>query len=636
MLLNTDLHMADIESKMTRTQFIRNTLQTIRRVVADAAPHAFDNARFSMLPPRRQTDPSIPTSGLSNEPSQDLDTRPTYRLQNQASDHSGHDTINDYDDCGPLVKSSFHGKLNGWEAQIELVLKDIYLSIRNQRLPLSGGEDEQKPEAYHSTLSLSAATGSMLRRTNSILSKAGSETIPSRGRTSEGRLGSRWTSKGRSRPRLYAASLAHSRTSFDDDQSAISPSMSSIWSKHSLGKTSMSIASLASGHAGNEYQRSIGFANALSQAIIRTDSADDSREEALRTGPLLEDESIELEGAPWAKEGILKHKHHLESVDKKAKDRDWNECFAVIEKGWIRLFQFNTNSKSVRQRSQKMMGGGGVVGGGNWTETAQSFGHFLLRHTIASALPPPGYSKVRPHVWALSLPTGAVHLFQAGTPEIVKEFVSTANYWSARLSKEPLIGGVSNIEYGWSERVINLALLDESRSPSVVQASRPSMSQSIRTSFDQGSSRPKLPGDKVIISDWMPPTQSMTASQLLEVDQLRALQTYVANIEEELRKHSQLHYPISMAFTHRQSNHTKAKNNWERKSSYLLREIVKFSTYLESLQFAQKEMERVKAEKKLKEEEKKKLSDQAKGEAHELAAADPKVDSAVVQDTITA
>lgn len=619
---------------MTRTQFIRNTLPTIRRVVADAAPHAFENARFSILPPRRQTESGLPTSGLSIENTQNLDTRPTHRLQNQLSDHSGHDTINDYDDCGPLVKSSFQGKLNGWEAQIELVLKDIHLSIRNQRLPLSGGEDERKIEAYNSTLSLSAATGSMLRRTNSMLSKAGSENIPARGRISETRIGSRWTSKGRSRQRLYPASLAHSRTSFDDDQSAISPSMLSMWSKPSLGKTSMSINSLASGYPGAEYQRSIGFANALSQAITRTDSADESSEEFLRAGPLLEDESIELEGAPWAKEGILKHKHHLESVDKKAKDRNWNECFAVIEKGWIRLFQFNMNSKSVRQRSRKMIGGGGVVGGGNWTETAQSFGHFLLRHTIASALPPPGYSKARPHVWALSLPTGAVHLFQAGTPEIVREFVSTANYWSARLSKEPLVGGVSNIEYGWSERVINPALMDEPRSPSISQGRRPSMSQSIRTSFDQGSSRLRLPGDRVIISDWIPPTQSMTASQLLEVDQLRALQLYVANINEELRKHNQLQHLMSLAFTNRQSNHTKAMNNWEAKSSYLLREIVKFSTYLESLQFAQHEMERVKADKRLKEEQKEKAH--AQGQVHELAGSDPQGDSGIVQDGLTA
>merc|ERR1711939_1021666 len=180
-----------------------------------------------------------------------------------------------------------------------------------------------------------------------------------------------------------------------------------------------------------------------------------------RVAPLLEDESLELHGAPWAKEGIVKHKHHLEALDKKAKDRNWSEVFAVIEKGYMSLFSFS--SKSIRNKN-KSKTAGSVVGGGNWQENAHSLGSFLLRQTIASTLPPPGYSKTRPHVWALSLPSGAVHLFQVGTPEIAKEFMTSANYWSARLSKEPLSGGVSNIEYGWSDQVINPAVLERTES----------------------------------------------------------------------------------------------------------------------------------------------------------------------------
>lgn len=40
-------------------------------------------------------------------------------------------------------------------------------------------------------------------------------------------------------------------------------------------------------------------------------------------------------------------------------------------------------------------------------------------------------------------------LFQAGTDDLVLEWVSTCNYWSARQSRQPLAGGVSNMEYGW-------------------------------------------------------------------------------------------------------------------------------------------------------------------------------------------
>ena len=50
-------------------------------------------------------------------------------------------------------------------------------------------------------------------------------------------------------------------------------------------------------------------------------------------------------------------------------------------------------------------------------------------------------------------------------------------------------------------------------------------------------------------------------------------------------------------FTPRHANHNKAMANWERKSSYLLREIVKFRTYIDCLNAAQLQKERIYAEK---------------------------------------
>ena len=574
-LLNTDLHLAEIEQKMTRGQFIKNTMPTIRRVAADAAPDGFETVRASKVPLRAQvprTEPASPTAPTPSSPPEVPDSistpdtkRPIHTLSTRPSDRSEYDTPRSHslnpleydtphDDCGPLVKAPFHGKSSTWELQVEIVLKDFFNSIRHQPLPLHGQANEPILDQPMPTNTLSAFTGSLLRRTPSTLSKAASETLGSRGRLLEGRLGTgRWTSKTRSRPRLIpASSMTSTRTSFDDESSIWSPSISSTWSKHSFNKTqtSMSVNSLASDYPQADYQQSIGFANALSQAIIREETAGSAgADEPVRVAPLLEDETLELAGAPWAKEGILKHKHHLEVVDKRAKDRNWNECFAVIEKGWMRLFSFNMNAKSMRLKAKSQRAPGGVVGGGNWSENAEALGTFMLRQTIASALPPPGYSKARPHVWALSLPSGAVHLFQVGTPEIVREFVTTANYWSARLSKEPLVGGVSNIEHGWGDAVINTALIhtDSMRHAPMGHSHRPSLHGSIRSSLDQGSVRPKLPGDKAVISDWSPPPQSMVASALMEVDQLRALTTYVKNIEDELQKHNELRGPMLLA-----------------------------------------------------------------------------------------
>lgn len=383
---------------------------------------------------------------------------------------------------------------------------------------------------------------------------------------------------------------------------------SATWSRYSLGRTqaSMSQDSFASSMPRGNYQQSIGFANALSQSIIRDEDLNGNEtapsiiSSDFTSTQLLEDESLELAGPPWIKEGMVVHKHHLDGVGKRAKDRNWSEVFAVLQKGQLSLFSFNL-SKSSRQKARPRTATA-PVGGGNWQDNAVNVGTFNLRLTLASALPSPGYSRTRPYVWALSLPTGAVHLFQVGTPEIIREFVNSANYWSARLSTHPLVGGISNVEYGWSDDIVNNALvaaINESSTSVATQTAagtghtRKGSTQSVSMkslSFDHGGSgfthnsgRGKLPGDRVHIAPWAPPTQSVRASNLSEREQLEALIAYVKSIENDLQVHNQLRSPMLLAFTPRGQNAAKAMTNWERKSSYLLREIVKFRTYVDCL-----------------------------------------------------
>ena len=615
MLLNTDLHMADIEQKMTRSQFIKNTMTTIIQALGESVPEMF-NKRGSVLPGKglHLDDGDGP---IEQERSSFRNSFVKFPMR--AGSALG-DAPTELDDCGPLVKSPFEGSLKAWEQQMEHVLKDTYASIRDERLPLFGAEQpapDQQPSGGLSVIG-------MLKRSPSVLSKAPSENPSMRGRVPDSMRASnsRWSSKSRSRPRGFgSAGFSSSRTSFDDGQSMWSPVESNAtWSRASLGRTqtSMSMDSFGSHFTrGGGYQQSIGFANALSQAIIREDptgSVQSLVSDEPKPTQLLDDESLELAGPPWVKEGMVVHKHHLDGVDKKAKERNWSEVFAVIQKGTVSIFSFTPNKSTARRgRSARDIKKGAVVGGGNWQENATSLGSWSLRLALASALPPPGYSKQRPHVWALSLPTGAVHLFHVGTPEICKEFVTTANYWSARLSTHPLIGGVSNMEYGWSDAIINNALVTainensgstaagttgvRQRSNSAVgRSSMHSRGSSFRSvgSFDFGSSSirggdlsNKLPGDRITISEWMPPTQSMRPSNAAEKEQLETLFKYVKSIEDELQQHNSLRSPMLLAFSPRGSNVQKAMANWERKSSYLLREIVKFRTYVDCLQHAE-------------------------------------------------
>lgn len=663
MLLNTDLHLADIESKMTRPQFIKNTMTSIHHTLSEADPEAHGRSIYGG-----------PDGG--RRPSVDQDRNLAIASLPPRSESSlGHHQ----DDCGPLVKTPFEGSMRAWESQMEVVLKIIYNSIRDERLPLFGADSNGNSNNQTPNQSGLSVMG-MLKRTPSVLSKAPSESQNSiRGRVTEAstRAGSsRWTSKSRSRVRGPATGgpggaggaaggngFSSSRTSFEDGNSIWSPTVSSAtWSRQSLGRTqtSMSMESFGSnwGGRGGEYQQSIGFANALSQAIIREDalgtgaasiiSDDQSMHQRGDNNPLLDDESLELAGPPWVKEGMVVHKHHLDGMDKKAKDRNWTEVFAVVQKGHMSLFSFTPN-KSLRAKNRSRNNAlpkGAVVGGGNWQENATNVGSFGLKQTLASALPPPGYSRQRPHVWALSLPTGAVHLFQVGTPEICKEFVTTANYWSARLSTHPLVGGISNIEYGWGEGIVNNSLVNAIKSESTTalpstsggagahgpyppSASRPGSaaagraSMQSRSSFRSGSfdfghvrsgssssgftssaannggggsssglggrhGSGKLPGDRINIAEWMPPTQSLRPSNAAEPQQLQTLLAYVHSIEGDLKTHNALRSPMLLAFTPRGHNANKAMANWERKSSYLLREIVKYRTYVDCLTEAER------------------------------------------------
>jgi hypothetical protein len=458
-MLNTDLHLAELEQHMTRSQFVKNTLPTIRNI-ADAAVDNDGKGKDQAL-----ASPVSPHTPL-DRPSLDIVVnRNRMSKFNGRSESEGN--AETPDGCKLLVTAPYDGTMKGWESQVETILKDFYNSIRNERLPLHGAPEDRGRQASNASLSV---VQSALRRTPSVLSKAPSENASFRGRPHEMRSATaRFASKSRTRPRVYPSStMGSSRTSLDD-QSLWSPA-ASTWTKYSLGKTQTSFSAESLGSwRGSGFPQAIGFANAISQAIIREENKEgllsptDQADFGGRTVALLEDDTLELHGPPWAKEGILRHKIQ----DKRTKDRGWTECFAVIEKGCMRMFSFTAHQghstvkgalRHLRPQKHKSTAGssagaGNPVGGGNWTESAQDLGSFTLRQTYATSFARE-HSKSQAYVWALTLPTGAVHAFAVGSPELREEWTATVNYWSARLSKEPLIGGVSNIEYGWGEALL--------------------------------------------------------------------------------------------------------------------------------------------------------------------------------------
>ncbi|KAI9333742.1 hypothetical protein BD770DRAFT_416183 [Pilaira anomala] len=239
--------------------------------------------------------------------------------------------------------------------------------------------------------------------------------------------------------------------------------------------------------------------------------------------------------APYYKEGMVSRKHLLESSTQKAKHRDWKDCFMIIERSQLRMYKLECSSNS----------NSSFVGDGNWMSHAQLMGTISLKHALANPLPS-GYSSQRQHAFTLQASNGAIYVFQVGSSEQVEEWVSTCNYWAARESKEPLVGGISSMEYGWGH------------------------------CLESGST-------SAMIHEWQSPASPTISSQLEESAQLETLHNHVQNLTTQLDQHYDIKTKMETHFIGSKYN-ARALINWENKSVYLLREIIKYQNYCNSIE----------------------------------------------------
>ena len=156
----------------------------------------------------------------------------------------------------------------------------------------------------------------------------------------------------------------------------------------------------------------------------------------------------------------------------------------------------------------------------------------------------------------LTLANGGVYFFQAGTEELVNEWVSTCNYWAARTSKEPLAGGVSNMEYGWN-RVSDDPIHTRSQSDSestrehdYTDALSVRSGRSSRSRFGWREGAATVRGtspwaDKTFINDWKPPMHPTVPSTHDEEAQLEALRKHVESLKKDLEDHNELRQPMA-------------------------------------------------------------------------------------------
>ncbi|CDH49068.1 sec7 domain containing protein [Lichtheimia corymbifera JMRC:FSU:9682] len=283
---------------------------------------------------------------------------------------------------------------------------------------------------------------------------------------------------------------------------------------------------------------------------------------------------------PYIKEGVVMRKHLLENANQKAKHREWRECLLQVTEGELKMYALqsgadvdrrsvlrassasfaNLSDKGSLQSSAASFGG---VPSSKWAASSQPLASLVLNHTLSNILPPPGYNRQRPHVFAIQQPDGGVYLFQTASQEQCNEWVATCNYWAARESKEPLPGGVSNMEYGWGGCLHDVVIHKETDEVHV-----------------QGNDDP----DAVNIFDWKPPTPPLVSSTLEEEQQLEVLKKHLNALEQEIDDHRELKRKILAKFPSKSQNHYKAITNWEAKSKYLLHDIIKYQNYCDALE----------------------------------------------------
>ncbi|KAI8342051.1 hypothetical protein BC941DRAFT_415232 [Chlamydoabsidia padenii] len=562
-LLNTDLHIAQGErKKMSRPAFIRNTMDAIRSQLDYPRTNfnaTTDNLNNHNDDGARSLSDIKHTSTISLQSQQQKDWKELKRTPSGRSNYSQNSGYrgkmsSSFDLSSPALDSTFGSYI--WQSEMELLLKQLYTSVRHRQIMHPGSSQDAACDTFGPTRK---SNGAPKRNVGTRMWKAARES-------------------------LFISDSSNNNGVDVDFLQPLTPSstISSMSGKHSRRRSISSMRSGTSQHS--QYTRSSTNNNGNGNHHYSggTGSVNYQAVASLLHHSNLPTSFTSV--APYYKEGMLVRKHLMEQANQKARQRDWKECFMVVDRGEIRMYRLEahgqrrksmvvanrhplhgmisrgaslaTVSESILSSDQSSITSGIALGGGDWLAHAQMIGRIDLKHTLSNALPS-GYSQQRQHAFALQQANGGVYLFQVGSTEQVMEWVTTCNYWAARESKEPLMGGVGNLEYGWGACLDGMTTDDENNH-----------------------------SDKSIITlhQWQPPTPPLMASALGEMAQLDTLLQHIRTLNDELDRHRDLKRTIERRFPRKTSNHVCAMSNFENKTQYLLHEIIKYQNYCDSIE----------------------------------------------------
>lgn len=137
------------------------------------------------------------------------------------------------------------------------------------------------------------------------------------------------------------------------------------------------------------------------------------------------------------------------------------EYFVVVSKGELRLYSFDpkiVKKHRKRQQSHSLHSSNNAdLGDGNWLKNAANVGNYNLCSTYAKLERTLTSMSGKKPLWTLVFPKVSkkpqkLLVFEAGTVEVATEFVNTCNFWASKITAvPPLEEAISSIEYGWTD-----------------------------------------------------------------------------------------------------------------------------------------------------------------------------------------
>lgn len=226
---------------------------------------------------------------------------------------------------------------------------------------------------------------------------------------------------------------------------------------------------------------------------------------------------------PMLKQGLVMRKHVMESTDKRARHRQWQLCYLVIKDSELIMYRpmhqadkghdgkIAKRRRSIMLWNQSIYSLHEIIAQGNMEDWQADMSQapldkFEMNHTFTSAVLPPGWNGNRPHVFRLETAEGGLWLFESIDMFAIQAWVEAANTTASRISKGPLTGAVSNIDYGWGPKWDN--------------------------------STEEFTSDAIPV--WYPPSPCMIHSNLDINEQYKDIEEQIKTLNTQLKEHRQL------------------------------------------------------------------------------------------------